>query len=189
MSSLAFPATSEPSYYRSILFPPSRLSTFCMLDRFIRPSVEEIKLVSLSLDPAVAVVDVLWSSDVYTRLFKSTLTLSRLRDAVIGGRLLKPSDDPIGVVGRSMIWRVCRTPSSGASFTHPIARKALAVRKPPFETTRTRGTCAVPQVLARLEEGLCRCTPGQHASARRELPRGSHHPRCGIASEVQPDPR
>ncbi|KAF9650831.1 RabGAP/TBC [Thelephora ganbajun] len=57
-----------------------------MIDRFIRPSVEEI-------------------NDVYTRLFKSTLTLSKLKDAAIGGRLFKPSDDPIGVVGRSMIWR------------------------------------------------------------------------------------
>lgn len=58
-----------------------------MVDRFFRPSVDEI-------------------NDVYTRLFKSTLTLSKLKDAAIGGRLLRPSDDPIGVVGRSMIWRL-----------------------------------------------------------------------------------
>ena len=80
-----------------------------MVDRFVRPSVEEIKLVSLLLDPLRHRSDILRSSDVYTRLFKSTLTLSKLKDAAIGGRLLKPSDDPIGVVGRSMIWRVCQT--------------------------------------------------------------------------------
>lgn len=34
-------------------------SAFCMLDRFIRPSVEEIKLVSLLLGSLVIVSDVL----------------------------------------------------------------------------------------------------------------------------------
>jgi hypothetical protein len=77
-----------------------------MVDRFVRPSVEEIKSVSLLLELLRYLSDILRSSDVYTRLFKSALTLPKLKDAAIGGRLLKPSDDPIGVVGRSMIWRV-----------------------------------------------------------------------------------
>lgn len=81
-----------------------------MIDRFVRPSVEEIKSVSLSLEPLPYLSDILRSSDVYTRLFKSALTLPKLKDAAIGGRLLKPSDDPIGVVGRSLIWRVCLIP-------------------------------------------------------------------------------
>ena len=83
-----------------------------MVDRFVRPSVEEIKLVSLSLGSPCNSLLFRDPSNVYTRLFKSTLTLPKLKDAAVGGRLLKPSDDPIGVVGRSMIWRVCQTPSS-----------------------------------------------------------------------------
>lgn len=79
-----------------------------MIDRFVRPSVEEIKSVSLLLEPLCSLSDISRSSDVYTRLFKSALTLPKLKDAAIGGRLFKPSDDPIGVVGRSMVWRVCQ---------------------------------------------------------------------------------
>ena len=77
--------------------------------------------------------DVLSSSDVYARLFKSTLTLSKLKDAAIGGRLLKPSDDPIGVVGRSMIWKVCRALPPERHSLIRLRRKLLLCENEPLK--------------------------------------------------------
>jgi hypothetical protein len=43
---------------------------------------------------------------VYQLLFDSGLSLSKIRDAALSGRLYHPTDDPLGVTGRSLAWKV-----------------------------------------------------------------------------------
>ena len=61
-STLHVPLIDITSPQLRVLVPFDTLSclpTFCMLDRFVRPSIEEIKLVSSSLDFPIVVSDVL----------------------------------------------------------------------------------------------------------------------------------
>jgi hypothetical protein len=130
----------------SILFCLSFLSVHILYDRQVRPTIGRGNKVGFPLARRPSrLSDVLRSSDVYTRLFKSTLTLSKLKDAAIGGRLLKPSDDPIGVVGRSMIWRVCQILSIWSIIhSSDLRRKLLLCETETIETTTARYPYDVP---------------------------------------------
>ncbi|KAI0059095.1 RabGAP/TBC [Artomyces pyxidatus] len=62
-------------------------------ERGTRPSIEDVRLA-------------------YDHLFRSGLSLSKIKDAALGARLFNPGSDSTGVAGRSLAWKLFLTPST-----------------------------------------------------------------------------
>ncbi|KAH9843016.1 RabGAP/TBC [Rhodofomes roseus] len=76
-----------------------------------RPKVKEIK-------------------DAYDRLFNVSLSLSKIKDAALGGRLFQAADDAPGVAGRSLAWKLFLVQAE------PLQTKADVISVSPLEVLR-----------------------------------------------------
>ncbi|KAH7923851.1 RabGAP/TBC [Leucogyrophana mollusca] len=71
------------------------------------------------------------TKNVYDQVFHHGLGLSKLKDAVSGGRLLQPSNDTIGVAGRSIVWKLFLLRDE------PLEPPSDQPPAPPLESLRT----------------------------------------------------
>ncbi|KZT11595.1 RabGAP/TBC [Laetiporus sulphureus 93-53] len=82
-----------------------------MAERRTRPEVQKIK-------------------DAYDHLFHSALSLSKIKDAALGGRLFCAADDTPGVPGRSLAWKLFLVQAE------PLQTPAVVGAVPPLEALR-----------------------------------------------------
>ncbi|CCM05040.1 uncharacterized protein FIBRA_07242 [Fibroporia radiculosa] len=118
-----------------------------MTEQRTRPKVKEIK-------------------DAYNHLFNSSLSLSKHKDAALGGRLFRAADDAPGVVGRSLAWKLFLIRAE------PLQTQADVISASPLEALRVARAEYVSLLLEKMrapdgsyEDGLV--VPGTGASPAR----------------------
>ncbi|KZT70178.1 RabGAP/TBC [Daedalea quercina L-15889] len=68
--------------------------------------------------------------DAYDHLFNSSLSLSKIKDAALGGRLFQATDDAPGIAGRSLAWKLFLVQAE------PLQTKADTISVSPLEALR-----------------------------------------------------